>query len=149
MVQGVLTPEGYIQCAYHGWKLSGDTGACKEIPQLPPGEPGFERSAAKAMVLLEMLCDLCFSQFHWQTEGTGRSHSCRQVSSALTSLLQMLFAVPLATGGCKAILQMPPREPGSDFSLLQMPFAMPFPSECEHSSPASNGEREWGHLLQH
>lgn len=34
--QGVLTPEGLLQCAYHGWAFDG-IGACRDIPQLPAG----------------------------------------------------------------------------------------------------------------
>ena len=36
--QGVLTPGGLLQCAYHGWSFDG-SGACQNIPQLPPGAP--------------------------------------------------------------------------------------------------------------
>mmetsp|Transcript_209 Transcript_209/g.607 ORF Transcript_209/g.607 Transcript_209/m.607 type:complete len:640 (-) Transcript_209:933-2852(-) len=32
--QGVLTPGGNLQCAYHGWQFDAG-GACKSIPQLP------------------------------------------------------------------------------------------------------------------
>jgi phenylpropionate dioxygenase-like ring-hydroxylating dioxygenase large terminal subunit len=39
MLQGLLTPEGAIQCAYHGWKFDGDSGECLDIPQLQPGMP--------------------------------------------------------------------------------------------------------------
>ena len=38
-LQGLLTPEGAIQCAYHGWKFDGDSGECLDIPQLQPGTP--------------------------------------------------------------------------------------------------------------
>ena len=34
--QGVLTPSGNLQCAYHGWSFDA-SGACKNIPQLPSG----------------------------------------------------------------------------------------------------------------
>mmetsp|Transcript_11193 Transcript_11193/g.33568 ORF Transcript_11193/g.33568 Transcript_11193/m.33568 type:complete len:632 (+) Transcript_11193:294-2189(+) len=33
--QGVLTPQGLLQCAYHGWAFD-EAGSCKNIPQLPP-----------------------------------------------------------------------------------------------------------------
>ena len=36
-LQGLLTPEGAIQCAYHGWKFDGGSGECIDIPQLQPG----------------------------------------------------------------------------------------------------------------
>lgn len=37
MLQGLLTPEGHIQCVYHGWKFDGGSGECVDIPQLKPG----------------------------------------------------------------------------------------------------------------
>ena len=36
-LQGLLTPDGAIQCAYHGWQFDGDSGECIDIPQLQPG----------------------------------------------------------------------------------------------------------------
>lgn len=36
-MQGLLTPDGLIQCAYHGWKFDGTSGECQDIPQLQSG----------------------------------------------------------------------------------------------------------------
>ena len=51
----MLTSEGLLQCAYHGWAFDGG-GACRNIPQLPAGPspppaplgcpPGYQHDAA-------------------------------------------------------------------------------------------------------
>lgn len=35
---GSVTPEGLIECPYHGWRYDGATGACREIPNLSSEE---------------------------------------------------------------------------------------------------------------
>ena len=35
---GRLTPEGWLQCPYHGWCFEGKSGACKKIPNLAKKE---------------------------------------------------------------------------------------------------------------
>lgn len=37
--QGKITPEGLIECPYHGWRYDGATGACLKIPNLADTSP--------------------------------------------------------------------------------------------------------------
>ena len=32
--EGRMTPDGQLQCAYHGWSFDGDSGICTNIPQV-------------------------------------------------------------------------------------------------------------------
>lgn len=49
--KGRLTPDGHLQCPYHGWTFDGSTGQCVSIPNLRKGEavsPGYK--VARALV---------------------------------------------------------------------------------------------------
>ena len=32
--EGRMTPDGHLQCAYHGWLFDGESGICTNIPQV-------------------------------------------------------------------------------------------------------------------
>ena len=34
--EGRMTPDGQLQCAYHGWSFDGESGICTNIPQVIP-----------------------------------------------------------------------------------------------------------------
>ncbi len=51
---GKITPEGLIECPYHGWRYDGATGACRSIPNLGAGEkPPKAYGVAKFEVIVE------------------------------------------------------------------------------------------------
>ena len=36
---GKITPEGWVECPYHGWRFDGQDGRCRSIPNLSADEP--------------------------------------------------------------------------------------------------------------
>ncbi|AOI49791.1 Rieske 2Fe-2S domain-containing protein [Burkholderia oklahomensis] len=50
---GRMTPDGRLQCAYHGWTYEGATGACVAIPNLSANEHVPSHFAARAYKTLE------------------------------------------------------------------------------------------------
>ncbi|MEB5510942.1 Rieske 2Fe-2S domain-containing protein, partial [Burkholderia pseudomallei] len=50
---GRVTPEGRLQCGYHGWTYDGASGTCVAIPNLSPHERVPAHYAARAYETLE------------------------------------------------------------------------------------------------
>lgn len=40
--EGRMTPDGQLQCAYHGWSFDGQSGICTNIPQVPHLTPALQ-----------------------------------------------------------------------------------------------------------
>lgn len=50
---GRVTPEGTLQCGYHGWCYDGDSGRCVRIPNFRPDEPISPRVMARSYRVTE------------------------------------------------------------------------------------------------
>ncbi|AXL53687.1 (2Fe-2S)-binding protein [Paraburkholderia caffeinilytica] len=50
---GRMTPEGRLQCGYHGWTYEGETGACTAIPNLSDTERVPARYGARTWQVIE------------------------------------------------------------------------------------------------
>jgi len=51
--EGLLTPDGCVQCPYHGWAFEGETGQCTNVPQLSPGAMLSKRTNVQAFPIRE------------------------------------------------------------------------------------------------
>src|SRR5277367_5701039 len=51
---GKVTPEGTLQCGYHGWCYDGASGRCVAIPNFRPGEPISARVAVRTYPAAEV-----------------------------------------------------------------------------------------------
>ncbi|DBA95205.1 TPA: hypothetical protein ACH3X3_013107 [Trebouxia sp. C0006] len=51
--EGRMTPDGQLQCAYHGWSFDGQSGICTNIPQISAGQKLTGRTCATALSACE------------------------------------------------------------------------------------------------
>lgn len=61
--EGRMTPDGQLQCAYHGWSFDGESGICTNIPQVTFVCCLSKVSAGSAMFVQKSFCHrayLCF-----------------------------------------------------------------------------------------
>eukprot|EP00468_Gymnochlora_sp_CCMP2014_P003494 CAMPEP_0167748314 /NCGR_PEP_ID=MMETSP0110_2-20121227/4771_1 /TAXON_ID=629695 /ORGANISM="Gymnochlora sp., Strain CCMP2014" /LENGTH=482 /DNA_ID=CAMNT_0007633319 /DNA_START=108 /DNA_END=1556 /DNA_ORIENTATION=- len=53
--EGRITPDGLVQCAYHGWAFDGQSGKTELIPQLPEGSEPDESACAQSVKIAEKM----------------------------------------------------------------------------------------------